>query len=122
MGPENVALQNLARSSRKGRVLECRAGQLLEVPDQLLASSHEVAVLDAAAGHAAVDALDELAVLAADLVVEGHQLVDPRLVHVRAEEVVEEAVRPIGRERHDRPDRDVRPARVDYHAETRPNV
>ncbi len=47
----------------------------------------------------------------ADLVVERHQLVDPRLVDVGAEEVVEEAVRAVGRQRDHRPDRDVRTAR-----------
>ena len=56
----------------------------------------------------------------ADLVVEGHQLVDPGLVDVGAEEVVEEAVRAVRRERHHRADRDVRPAGEDVHAEVRP--
>ena len=77
-------------------------------------------MLEGTARDAAVGALDEIAILAADLVVEGHQLVDPLLVDVGAEEVVEEAVRAVGRDRHHRPDRDVRTARKDVHAEIRP--
>ena len=96
------------------------AGQLLEMSDQLLASAHQPAVLEAAGGDASVDALDEHPVLLADLVVEGHELVDPRLVDVGPEEVVEEAVRPVGRQGDHRADRDVRPAREDVNAEIRP--
>src|SRR4029078_13432063 len=90
------------------------------MPDQLLAPAHEVAVLEPARGDAAVDALDEHAVLAADLVVELHQLVDPRLVDAAPEEVVEEAVGAVGGDRDHRPDRDVRPPREDVDAEVRP--
>ena len=68
----------------------------------------------------ALDALDEPAVLDPDLRVERHEVVDPRRVDVRAEEVVEEAVRPAGRQRDHRADRDVRLAGEDVHAEVRP--
>src|SRR3954462_11068157 len=61
---------------RSGSGFQRRTGQAVEVPDQLLASAHQVAVLDPAAGHPAVNALHEGAVLAAHLVVEGHQVVD----------------------------------------------
>ncbi len=78
------------------------------------------AVLERAGRDAALDALDERPVLPADLVVEGEQVVDPGRLDVGAEEVVEEAVRAAGRERHDRPDRDVRPAGEDVDPEVRP--
>src|SRR4029079_11590251 len=73
---------------RKGLIREGCAGQLLEVADQPLAPSPQVAVLDAAARESALDALDERTVLDPDLVVEGQKLVDPCLVDGRAEEVV----------------------------------
>ncbi len=66
------------------------------MPDQLLAPSHQIAVLERATPDAALDALDERAILDPHLVVEAQQLVDPALVDVCAEEVVEEAVRPAG--------------------------
>src|SRR5581483_10624722 len=90
------------------------------MPDQLLAAAHQVAVLERPGGDSAVDALDEDAVLEPDLVVERHQLVDLSLVDAAAEEVVEEAVRTVGRERHHRPDRDVRAAGENVDAEVRP--
>src|SRR4051794_1697887 len=88
--------------------------------DQLLAAAHQEAVLEAARRKSTLDALDEPAVLTSDLVVELHQLVDPGPIDVRAEEVVEEAVRPARLERDHRPDRDVRPAGEDVDAEVRP--
>src|SRR5213080_4425653 len=109
LGPENLP-RNAQRFT----------GELLEMSDQLLASAHQPAVLEAPGGHAAVDALDEHPVLLADLVVEGHQLVDPRLVDVGPEEVVQETVGAVGRERHHRADRDVRLPRKDVDAEVRP--
>ena len=51
--------------------------------------------------------LDERPVLGADLGVEGERLLDPRLVGVRRDEVVEKAVRPLGCQRDDRADREV---------------
>ena len=56
-----------------------------------------------------LDALDEDAILGADLRVEGERLLDPGLVGVLGHEVVEEAVRALGVARDDRPDREVRP-------------
>src|SRR4051812_17782616 len=106
--------QNLPRNAQRF------AGELLEMSDQLLAPAHQPAVLEAARGDAPVDALDEHTVLLADLVVEGHQLVDPCLVDVGPEEVVEEAVRPVGRHGDHWADRDVRLAREDVNAEIRP--
>ena len=55
-----------------------------------------------------LDALDEDAVLGADLRVELERLLDPRLVGVLRDEVVEEAVRPVDASRDDRADREVR--------------
>ena len=60
-----------------------------------------------------LDALDEHAVLGADLGVERERLLDPRLVGVLGDEVVEEAVRPLGATRDDRADGEVRPSRHD---------
>ena len=94
--------------------------QRLEVADQLLAASHEHAALERARRDAALHVLDELPVLLADLVVEREELGDPLVVDVRAEEVVEEAVRPVGRERDDRADREVRLAAEDVDPEVRP--
>src|SRR5437763_12804909 len=72
---------DLGKSSlaRSGAGLQRRTGEALEVADQLFAAAHEIPVLEAARGDSAVDALDEALVLGSDLVVEGHQLVDPRL-------------------------------------------
>ena len=66
--------------------------------DELLAASHEHATRECARRDAALDVLDELAILLADLVVEREELCDPLVVDLCAEEVVEEAVRPVGRE------------------------
>ena len=51
----------------------------LEVADELLAVAHEHSVLERARRDAALHALDERAVLLSDLVVEGEEVVDPRL-------------------------------------------
>src|SRR4051812_33098556 len=90
------------------------------MPDQLLAASHQVAVVEAAARDAPVDALDEATVFNPDLVVEGHQLVDPLLIDLGAEEVVEKAIGPVRADRDHRAERDVRLPREDVHPEVRP--
>ncbi len=88
--------------------------------DQLLAVAHEDAVLDGAGGDAPLHALDEHPILPPHLVVEGEEVVDPVLLDVGAEEVVEKAVRAVGRERHDRSDREIRPSGEDVDPEVRP--
>ena len=85
-----------------------------------LAALEQPALGERARADAALDALDEHLVLAADLAVELEQLLDPRLVLAGGEEVVEEARRPGRRDRVDRPDREVRPAREDVHGRARP--
>src|SRR5919197_4220619 len=92
---------------------------LLEVDDQLLGRPHEPSLLYRPRGDAALDALDEHPVLGADLAIERDELLDPRLVRVGREEVVEEAGRPRRRYRVHRPDRQVRPARQDVDREAR---
>src|ERR671933_66993 len=84
----------------------------LEPGDELLALVEDDAVRDRTAADSALDALDEDAVLASDLVVEGQELLDPRVVDVRREEVIEEPARALGPGRDERPDRQVRPAGV----------
>jgi hypothetical protein len=81
-------------------------------------SGRQPSVLDEALPHPRLDALDEHAVLRPDLRIEREGLLDPRLVRVCRDEVVEEAVRLLGSARDDRPDREVRPARhhVDHRA------
>ncbi len=66
----------------------------LEVRDEPLRLGEEPAVLDEPASHPCLHALDEDAILRADLRVERQRLLDPRLVGVLRDEVVEEAVRP----------------------------
>src|SRR5581483_9244855 len=95
-------------------------GERLEVADELLASAHEDAMVEHTRRHPPVDALHEAAVLEAHLCVERHQLVDPVRADVAAEEVVEEPVRPVRRQRHHRADRDVRAPGEDVHPEVRP--
>src|SRR6476619_2353518 len=95
-------------------------GERLEMGDQLLALAHEDAVLDPARGDSALYALDERQVFLSDLLVEREELLDPRRLDVRAEEVVEEAVRPVGRQRYERADREVRVSRKDVDPEVRP--
>ena len=65
--------------------------------DELLRLAEQPTVGDRARAHAELDALDERCVLAPDRVVELEQLGDPRLGDAGAEEVVEEAVRALGR-------------------------
>src|SRR5438270_6661682 len=89
--------------------------------DQRLARGHQTPVLDETRSDAALDALDKRPVLAADLVVEREQLIDPFLVDVRGEEVVEEPSRPLGATRQDRPARQIRPARKDGDAAVWPD-
>src|SRR6266487_480650 len=71
----------------------------LEVSDQLLALREEAACAQDSRPDASLHALHEAPVLLADLVVEGHQLVDPGLVDVRREEVIEKPRRPLGADR-----------------------
>src|SRR5512140_1805946 len=96
----DLGRMSLSRSDLRFQRASCEA---LEVADQLLGAAHQVPVLQPAGGEAPLDALDEHRVLTADLVVEAHQLVDPRLVDVGPEEIVEEAVRPGRLEREHRP-------------------
>src|SRR5436190_1246062 len=88
--------------------------------DQLIALGQQPAFGQDARADAALDALDEHGVLAPDLVIEGDQLVDPGLVDVWCEEVVEEAHRPLRADREDRAAREVRPARKNVDPEVRP--
>ena len=69
----------------------------LEVRDELLGLRQQPALVDEPRAHARLDALDEDAILGADLRVERERLLDPRLVGVLGDEVVEEAVRPLRR-------------------------
>src|SRR5579885_355599 len=87
--------------------------------DQLLAAAEQDAPLEGARAGPPLHALDERAVLASNLAVEGEQVVDPLALDVRAEEV-EEAVRPLRPARNDRADRDVRTAGQDVHGQVRP--
>jgi hypothetical protein len=75
------------------------------VGDQLLAVAHEDAVVQRSRAHAPLHALDERQIFVSDLIVEGEEVVDPCLLDVRAEEVVEEAVGALRRQRIARPDR-----------------
>src|SRR5205814_6020974 len=109
---DRSAARRARAAGRSGR----RAGELseglddapLEVHDQLLRAGQEVAALDDARGHPALHALDELAVLATDLVVELEQLPRPLVVDTGPDEVVEEALRPVRAGREHRADREVR--------------
>src|SRR5437762_8491940 len=67
---------------------ESSGGERLEMDDQLLAVAHEHAVLDGAGSDAALHALDEPHILVSHLLVEREELVDPRRLGVRAEEVI----------------------------------
>ena len=67
----------------------------LEVRDELLGLRKEPSVVDEPRAHARLHALDEHAILGADLCVERQRLLDPGLVGVLGDEVVEEAVRPL---------------------------
>ena len=68
----------------------------LKVRDEALGLQQQPAVLEAAAPQPLLHALDQHGVLGADLIVELEHVCDPRVVHVRADEVVEEAARPLG--------------------------
>ena len=73
-------------------------------------SGSKPALVDQPCAHPRLDALDEDAILGADLRVERERLLDPGLVGVLGDEVVEEAVGLLGLERDDRADREVRPS------------
>ena len=66
----------------------------LEVRDELLGLREQPAVVDEPGSHAGLHALDEHPILRAHLGVERERLLDPRLVGVLRDEVVEEAVCP----------------------------
>src|SRR6266852_1226088 len=85
----------------------------LEVGHQLLALGEETPVVDEAGPDTTLDALHERRVLAADLAVEGDQLVHEALVDPRREEVVEEAGGSLRPDRQHRPAREVRLSRED---------
>ncbi len=63
---------------------------------QLLALGQQTALVEQPGADAGLDRLDERAVLEPDLVVEGEQLLDLRVRDLLGEEVVEEALRPLG--------------------------
>src|SRR5882724_238618 len=92
----------------------------LEVGDQLLALREETALAQDSRPDASLHALYQAPVLLADLVVEGDQLVDPGLVHVRREEVIEETRRSLRTEREHGPTGQVRMSGKDVQAEVRP--
>src|SRR2546430_11777960 len=87
---------------------------------QLLALWHQSPGLEHARPDAALDALDEHRVLPADLAVELEQLVDPGLIDVRSEEIVEEARSALGPARDDRAAGEVRLSRKDVEPEVGP--
>ena len=72
---------------------------------ELLVVGQEAARLDKAAAGAGLDALDELGVLGADLVVEREEAGDEVLGELGREEVVEEAAAAVGGDRPDGTDR-----------------
>src|ERR687891_2695313 len=82
----------------------------LEAGDEALGHRKQSALLEQPARDSQLDPLDELRVLGADLGIEGEHLLDPRVVGVRSDEVVEETARAVGRDGHDRADREVRSA------------
>src|SRR5215468_5918582 len=89
--------------------------------DELLALRQQTSSREQTAPHALLDARDELGVLVPDLRVEGDQLVDPRLLDVRAEEIVEGTRRPFRAQGQDRAAGQVRLAREDVDSEVRPD-
>src|SRR2546421_615702 len=107
--------------SGRGRTGERLGDLALEMHDQLLRFGHQPSVLDRSRRDPAVDDLDERPVLGADLGVEGDELLDPRLLGIGREEVVEEAGAPRRCDRIDRPDRQVRTSREDVDREVRPD-
>src|SRR5712691_9360575 len=92
----------------------------LEMRYELLAFGEEASLGEHSRPDAALDALHEGRVLASDLAVEGDQLVHPGLLHVRREEVVQEASGALRGERQHRAAGQVRPAREDVDAEVGP--
>src|SRR5439155_22077871 len=92
----------------------------LEVSDELLALREEAALVQDSRADASLHALHEAPVLLADLVVEGHQLVDPSLLDVRCEEVIEKPRRALGADREHGPAGQVRVSGKDVQAEVRP--
>src|SRR5438094_6476421 len=92
----------------------------LEVSDELLALREQAALAQDSRADASLHALHEAPVLLADLVVEGHQLVDPGLIDVRREEVIEEPRRALGADREHGPAGQVRVSGKDVQAEVRP--
>src|SRR4051812_26152859 len=127
-GAAGKADRGIAEGDREGAGVErrgCRRSgscgrQFLKVADQALAALEHDPLRERARFHPSLDALDEQPVLLADLVVELQELGDPALVGVRREEVVEEPRAPAGRQRVDRPDRDVRAPREDVDPGVRP--
>src|SRR5262249_45685155 len=90
-----------------GQLAERLVDALLKVGDESLAFRQQATALDQAGGDAALDVFDENLVLGPDLAVEVEQLGDPGFVYLRAEEVVEEPLSPLGPSRQDRADREV---------------
>ena len=86
--------------------------------DELLGLRHEPPLVEEPGAHTGLDTLDQDPVLGADLGVERKGLLDPRVVGVGCDEVVEKAVRALGSERDDGTDREVGSARhhVDHRA------
>src|SRR5690349_18280105 len=93
----------------------------LEMRDELLALREDPPLRQQAAPNALLHAADELGVLGPDLGVECDQLVDPRLLDARPEEVVEETRGPFWADGHDRAAREVRLPGEDVDAEVRPD-
>ncbi len=99
-----------------------RLGHLaLETRDQPLAVGQQAAVIDEAGADPALDRLDQHRILAADLVVELDQLARGIVVHVGAEEVVEEADGAFRRFRPDGTDREIGEAGIDVQLQRRPD-
>src|SRR2546421_32328 len=88
--------------------------------DKLLALREQPPFAEYAGAHSALDAFDERPVLQADLVVEGDELVDPGLIDVRCEEVVQKAPGSLGPEREHRSTGEIRVTGEDVQAEVRP--
>ena len=95
------------------RLIEAGRHPALELADQLLAGQHQAALLERARAHAALHRLDEHAVLGADLVVELQVVGDPVGIGVRRRRSSRGSRRCCsGADRHERADRQVRPARA----------
>src|SRR5262245_17251531 len=95
--------------------------ELLEPRHELLALAQEPSLRDDPRAHALLDALDENAILGANLAIEREQLVDPGEIGVRREEVIEEARRALRPRGQQRPDREVRCADEDVDPEVGPD-